>query len=141
MSLFGAWQRLSRIARQAFGSSAAKKEGFFTHPRPPSPLFGSRTHVHRSYLRKFLKKEAIHTPKKVPGTGGKLTRKEILSIEKEVFPEKQYGGYITLSEFKKAIKGLQKEKWRTTSPTLRQKIRTKIKYLESLLPKKEKHVK
>ncbi|MCD6271099.1 hypothetical protein J7J24_01985 [bacterium] len=121
---------------ERFSTASGKpkgREGFIQHKPSSSPLFGSRRYVHRRELRKFLEKKA---PERIKGAG-KLTREELISMEREVFPKKQFGGYITLSEFKKALRNLKKEKGRVESAIQRQKIRTKIKFLENLLPKKD----
>jgi hypothetical protein len=109
-----------------------KEEGFVRHKPPVSELFGSRRYIHRRELREFFKK----VPKKIP-EGRKLPREELVSMEKEIFPEKRFGEYITVSEFKKALRELKKAKRRATKPSQRAKVRTKIKLLERLVPKKD----
>lgn len=139
MDIFGAFQKISRMAtktlleRFSTESQKPKKGEIIQHKPPASPLFGSRRYVHRRELKKFLARKA---PERIKGAG-KLTREELIAMEKEVFSEKQFGGYITLSEFKKALRSLKKTKRRIGSAVQRQKIRTKIKFLESLLPKKD----
>lgn len=139
MDIFGAFQKISKMATKTllerFSTASGKpkgREGFIQHKPSSSPLFGSRRYVHRRELRKFLEKKA---PERIKGVG-KLTRKELITMEKEVFPKKQFGEYITLSEFKKVLRNLRKTRYRAKSAIQRQKIRTKIKFLENLLPKK-----
>ena len=138
MDFLKAFQKISQMTTRALlgrmkeKPSTRKKEGFVKHPQPPSPLFGARKYIHRRDLREFLEKKA---PRRIPGRE-KLTPEELLALEKEVFPEKKFGSYITLPEFKKAIRFLRKEK-RRAKGWERRKIKTKIKFLEDLLPKKD----
>ncbi len=139
MDIFGAFQKISKMTtktlleRFSAESQRPKKREIIQRKPPTSSLFGSRRYVHRRELKKFLAKKA---PERIKGAG-RLTREELITMEKEVFPEKQFGGYITLSEFKKALRNLKKAKRRVGSAIQRQKIRTKIKFLENLLPKKD----
>ncbi|MCD5396545.1 MAG: hypothetical protein LR000_02685, partial [Candidatus Pacebacteria bacterium] len=96
MDIFSAFQKISKMATKTllerFSSDKGrqKREGFLEHKKPPSPLFGSRRYVHRREFKKFLKKKAIKTPIRIQGAG-KLTREDLISVEQENFPKKEFG--------------------------------------------------
>jgi hypothetical protein len=115
------------IIPQKQGKQQRVKEQKIIKREVKSGFFGGKPYIHRSQFRKMLRK----APKRVPG-GGVLTEQEKLAIEKEVFPQKEYGSYITTWEFKKGIRHLKRLKGRVTSPLERMKLRRKIRFLESL---------
>lgn len=101
-----------------------------------SSIFQGKERLTRPELRERLRK----TSPVIPGTGGKMySKQQRVALEKEVFtPGKyhKYGKYgyhyVTPQDFKGAIKGLEKERFREKEGVKRLEIDRRIRYLKQL---------
>ncbi len=90
-------------------------------------LFEKKQQISRSEFRESLRKSSSS----VPG-GGIYSKEDRVKIEKELFPENRYRGYISKKELGKCIQGLGHEKY--LAKTEKEKIRVdrQIRYLKKI---------
>lgn len=104
------------------------KEGEITRRNEgPGGVFGSKPYLTRYKFRQQLKKASG----KIPG-GGVYTQKERIAIEKELFPKRKFGQYVTPYEMNRRIKNLKHQLFRSGNATEKTETRKQIKFLEKL---------
>lgn len=90
-------------------------------------IFGSRPKISRFFMIQRFRR----APDRVEG-GGKLTKAEKITLAEEVFPQKEYGYYINQNAWQRRVSQLVKSERRVINPTEKMKLRTKIKFLNSI---------
>ncbi|MFC1663843.1 hypothetical protein ACFL0A_01835 [Patescibacteria group bacterium] len=73
-------------------------------------LFDKNKQIPRREFREALRKASYS----VPG-GGTLGRRERVELEKRLFPQKRFAGYISKSEANKVLRELAREESRATN--------------------------
>jgi hypothetical protein len=99
---------------------------------PPKPvqregLFGKK----QSLSREELRREFLRAGSSVPG-GGMFSSRERVKMEKELFPERKYGGQVSKMEYSKRLRGLGMEKYKARTDAERIKIDRQIRFLKKM---------
>ena len=90
-------------------------------------IFEKKEQISRSEFRQALRKDSGS----IPGSRRRFLRKERVVFEKEVFG-KEYGPLISRDDYKRALRKLERDKYRVKTRAERVKTERKVKFLKKL---------
>ena len=90
-------------------------------------LFEKKREISRSEFRESLRKSSSS----IPG-GGTYSKKERVKIEKELLPEKKYGGRISPKDLGKCVKNLGHQRYLAGTDKEKIKIARQIRFLKKI---------
>jgi hypothetical protein len=136
MNISRALQKLVRLPAKAIPGGPQKREKepeIIKRKEEPKTLFRGRPYINRPWFRRALKKASF----RVKGVGV-IPEKKRLAIEKELYPQKKYGAFLTPGEYHQTIRELKRKRHYAKSWKERREIYETIKFLEQLEGKNEK---
>lgn len=90
-------------------------------------IFDEKDQISRRELRSKLRRASST----IPGTGKRLSQKDRVELEKEVFGKK-YGGYISKREFRRALDEMRSKAYKAPTTKEKRRIRRRIKFLRKV---------
>lgn len=90
-------------------------------------LFDKGDQISRVDFRRYLRKASS----RVPDSGKRIPYRQRVGIEKEFFPQEQFGAYISKRDFRRRIRELARQRY-SARPDQKIDINRKINYLKYL---------
>ena len=90
-------------------------------------LFRGKPYITRQWFRRALKRAPTYIPR-----SRIIPTKERVSIEKNLFPMKRFGYFITPGEYHKRIRELKKEKHYAKTTKAKKQLYRRINFLKDL---------